>query len=73
MCVSGAVSNHYRRFRAKTVKMYDSPRIKDLELEIQLLRKWLPALVSLDGGLDVDLEDDERLAEAHRLLTGEIL
>ena len=30
-------------------------------LEIQLLNKWLAALVELDAGLDVDLEDDERL------------
>ncbi|CAD7939593.1 unnamed protein product [Amoebophrya sp. A120] len=73
MCMSGFVGNHYRRLRTKTVKMYDSPRIKDLELEIQLLKKWLTALVQLDSGLDVDLEDDERLAETHRLLTGEIL
>ncbi|CAD7942175.1 unnamed protein product [Amoebophrya sp. A25] len=73
MCLSGYVGNHYRRLRTKTVKMYDSPRIKDLELEIQLLKKWLNALVALDSGLDVDLEDDERLAETHRLLTGEIL
>jgi len=73
MCLSGFVGNHYRRLRTKTVKMYDSPRIKDLELEIQLLKKWLTALVQLDSGLDVDLEDDERLAETHRLLTGELL
>jgi len=73
MCLSGTVGNHYRRLRTKTVKMYDSPRIKDLELEIQLLKKWLPSLISLDSGLDVDLEDDERLADTHRLLTGELL
>jgi len=73
MCLSGTVGNHYRRLRTKTVKMYDSPRIKDLELEIQLLKKWLTSLVSLDRGLDVDLEDDEKLADTHRLLTGEVL
>lgn len=73
MCMSGTVGNHYKRLRTKTIKMYDSPRIKDLELEIQLLKKWLPSLVALDSGLDVDLEDDERLAETHRLLTGEVL
>lgn len=73
MCLSGMVGNHYRRLRTKTVKMYDSPRIKDLQLELQLLKKWLPSLVNLDSGLDVDLEDDERLADTHRLLTGEVL
>lgn len=73
MCLSGVIGNHYRRLRIKTVKMYDSPRIKDLELEIQLLKKWLPSMISLDSGLDVDLEDDERLADTHRLLTGEVL
>lgn len=73
MCLSGQLNNHYRRLRIKTVKMYEAPRIKDLVLEIQLLKKWLPSLVPLDSGLDVDLEDDEKLADTHRKLTGEIL
>ena len=47
--------------------------LQDLQLEIQLLNKWISALVDLDAGLDVDLEDDDRLAEVHRLLTGEKL
>jgi len=37
------------------------------------MKKWLPPMVCLDSGLDVDLEDDEKLAETHRLFTGEIL
>jgi len=59
--------------RTKIVKLYDSPRIKDLELELQLLQKWMPPLVWLDSGLDVDLENDAHLAEVHRVLTGEVL
>ena len=68
MCMSGTVGDHYRRLRTKTIKMYDSPRIKDLQLEIQLLSKWIVPLIELDAGLDVDLEDDVRLADVHRLL-----
>jgi len=72
-CWIGQVNGHPRKVRTKTIKMYDAPRVKDLSLEIQLLVKWLPALINLDKGLDCDFEDDAKLATVHRLLTGEIL
>eukprot|EP00397_Hematodinium_sp_SG-2012_P037924 GEMP01041184.1.p1 GENE.GEMP01041184.1~~GEMP01041184.1.p1 ORF type:complete len:354 (+),score=72.82 GEMP01041184.1:116-1177(+) len=73
MCKSGYIGQHYRRIRMKTVKMFDSPSIDDLGTEMCMLYKWLPYLVKKDGGFDVDLEDDECLYDAHRLLTGEDL
>jgi len=73
MCRSGFVGSHYRRIRMKTVKMFDSPNLDDITTEIAMLYKWLPFIVKKDGGFDVNLEDDERLYEAHFELTGEDL
>jgi len=72
-CRSGWVGQHYRRIRCKTVKMFDSPSIEDLATEMSMLCKWLPYLVKRDAGFDVDLEDDSRLYQAHKELTGEDL
>lgn len=52
----GEHEGHVIKVRTKTFKMVDDPEIDELLLEIQLLMKWLPLMVNLDDGFDVNLE-----------------
>lgn len=69
--VSGFVGRHYRRLRVKTIKMFDSPSTEDLVSELNLILKWLPALVAKDTGLDIDFENEEELTAAYTELCAE--
>lgn len=62
-CFDGVdTNNHYRKIRAKTIKMIEDPLISDLSIEIELLHKWLPSIIQHDGGFNLDLKSD-RLQE----------
>jgi hypothetical protein len=43
----------------KTVKLLDSPTLRQLTAELQVLVHWLPTLVHHDGDLDLDFASDD--------------
>lgn len=49
------VDGHFYRVRRKTFKMLDEPTVGELTSQLNMLRNWLPAMVALDGGFDVNL------------------
>mmetsp|Transcript_50569 Transcript_50569/g.110377 ORF Transcript_50569/g.110377 Transcript_50569/m.110377 type:complete len:521 (-) Transcript_50569:154-1716(-) len=51
------VNGHLLKVRTKTLKMIDQPTINELTVEVGLIHKWLPKLVSLDDRFDEDLGD----------------
>jgi len=51
------IRGHVLKVRTKTFKMLDAPTISELTAEQELLQKWLPRMVSLDAGFDVDLSE----------------
>lgn len=53
------VDNHVYKVRTKTFKMVDQPTIEELTVEVAMLHKWLPLMVNLDSGFDVNLNDVE--------------
>merc|ERR1712151_216505 len=56
------IAGHEHRVRTKTFKMLDEPMVEELIVELKLLNQWVEKIVSLDDGLDVELEnlDDAR-------------
>lgn len=65
---------HLKRLRLKTVKMLDKPTVLELTAELALLRRWLPFIIQRDSGFDLELDgtdDDSKLVELHRLVTGD--
>lgn len=54
--VEGEHLGHVIKVRTKTFKMVDDPEMDELLLEIELLMKWLPLMVNLDDGFDINLE-----------------
>jgi hypothetical protein len=48
---------HVFRIRTKTLKIMDEPTVEELEVQLPLMRKWLPQLVFLDSGFDFSLDD----------------
>jgi len=60
-------NNHYRRIRAKTVKMMEDPLISDLSIEIEILTNWLPNIIQHDGGFNLDLKSDKLQEELNML------
>lgn len=63
--VEGERNGHFIKVRTKTFKMIDQPEVEELTVEVELLSKWLPLMVNLDNGFDVNLEelDDPTLVE----------
>merc|ERR1712187_917981 len=51
------IGGHVYKVRSKTFKMLDSPSAEELMLQIQMIQRWLPFLVSLDDNFDGDLND----------------
>lgn len=51
------VSGHVYKVRTKTFKMIENPMIDELEVQHNLLLKWLPLIVKLDGNFDASLND----------------
>eukprot|EP00416_Gambierdiscus_australes_P021112 CAMPEP_0171061762 /NCGR_PEP_ID=MMETSP0766_2-20121228/4648_1 /TAXON_ID=439317 /ORGANISM="Gambierdiscus australes, Strain CAWD 149" /LENGTH=436 /DNA_ID=CAMNT_0011517489 /DNA_START=3 /DNA_END=1313 /DNA_ORIENTATION=- len=69
-----SMDGHLKRLRTKTVKMLSEPTIEELTAELALLKSWLPHMVQKDSGFDIELDctdDNERLRDLHRQVTGE--
>eukprot|EP00440_Ansanella_granifera_P057921 gb/GFBE01062788.1/.p1 GENE.gb/GFBE01062788.1/~~gb/GFBE01062788.1/.p1 ORF type:complete len:567 (+),score=150.73 gb/GFBE01062788.1/:1-1701(+) len=68
------VNGHMYKVRTKTFKMVDQPTIEELTVEVEMLRAWLPLMVKLDSGFDVNLnnaDDPQVLRTIERTLRGE--
>lgn len=73
-CEGVSKDGHLKRLRMKTVKLLSEPTIEELTAELNLLKNWLPHMVQKDGGFDIELDcsdDNERLRDLHRQVTGE--
>mmetsp|Transcript_105852 Transcript_105852/g.225930 ORF Transcript_105852/g.225930 Transcript_105852/m.225930 type:complete len:502 (-) Transcript_105852:30-1535(-) len=67
------VGGHVYKVRTKTFKMLDQPTIEELTVEVAMVHKWLPLMVKLDNGFDVnlnDVEDPRTLQTIERTLRG---
>lgn len=49
-------TGHVYHVRTKSLKIIDQPTPEEMELELRMVRRWLPQLVRLDGGCDFDLD-----------------
>lgn len=45
--------------RTKTLKLMDQPTMKELTIQLDIVRQWLPAIVSLDDNLDIEFSDPQ--------------
>ncbi|CAK0867815.1 unnamed protein product [Prorocentrum cordatum] len=73
MSWEGAVGGQKVKVQTKTVKMLVEPTVKELIVEMSMLRRWLPLMVGLDNGFDVDLnslDDEAEIAEIENTLRG---
>jgi len=52
--ISGTVNNHFHKIRTKTFQMLEGPSGEELVLQLKLLSTWLPRMVGLDDGFDID-------------------
>eukprot|EP00931_Biecheleriopsis_adriatica_P074671 TRINITY_DN4867_c0_g3_i1.p1 TRINITY_DN4867_c0_g3~~TRINITY_DN4867_c0_g3_i1.p1 ORF type:complete len:263 (+),score=45.33 TRINITY_DN4867_c0_g3_i1:56-790(+) len=71
--MEGIVGDHVYKLRTKTFKMVDQPTIDELTVEVEMLRAWLPLMVKLDSGFDVNLnnaDDPHVLRSIERTLRG---
>jgi len=57
------VDGHVYKVRTKTFKMVDQPTVEELAVEVAMLHKWLPLMVNLDSGFDVNVNDISNAAE----------
>lgn len=67
------IHGHYYRVRTKTFKMLDQPTVEELNVQVDLLHNWVPLMVALDDGFDVEfdsLENDNQLKEIEATLQG---
>lgn len=48
------IKGHFYRVRIKTFKMLDQPTGGELVAQLDMLRQWLPLMVNLDDGFDVE-------------------
>merc|ERR1719343_792996 len=53
---SVVVKNHAFHVRTKVAKMLDEPTVDELQVELELMRQWLPLMVKHDGGFSIDLD-----------------
>lgn len=61
-------------FSIKTFKLVHDPTIEELTAQLTMMDVWLPFLVAYEGDQDYDIEDTEdnaKLMELHRRITGE--
>jgi len=49
-------NGHLHRVRTKTFKMLDSPKLPELIVELELVRRWLKPLVELESSFNLDLD-----------------
>lgn len=67
------IRGHKYRLRTKTLKLVDQPTIEELTMEIDICRQWLPHMVCLDAGFDVDLsalDNVKQLQNIEEMLCG---
>mmetsp|Transcript_11843 Transcript_11843/g.33175 ORF Transcript_11843/g.33175 Transcript_11843/m.33175 type:complete len:480 (-) Transcript_11843:66-1505(-) len=50
------VRDHAFHVRTKVAKMLDEPTVDELQVELELMRQWLPLMVKHDGGFSMDLD-----------------
>jgi len=68
------VDGHLLKVRTKTFKLVDQPTIEELIIEVGMMVKWLPLMVRLDKGFDVNLnevDDTEALKRIETTLSGD--
>lgn len=68
------VNGHMYKVRTKTFKMVDQPTIEELTVEVDMLKTWLPLMVKLDSGFDVNLnnaDDPHVLRNIEKVLRGQ--
>lgn len=68
------VNGHMYKVRTKTFKMVDQPTIEELTVEVDMLKTWLPLMVKLDSGFDVNLnnaDDPHVLKNIEKVLRGQ--
>lgn len=68
--LEGLRDGHYFKLRAKVLKMLDDPTPEELWSELGLLERWLPLMVALDNGFDMELVDltDDSVVQIERQL-----
>lgn len=67
------IQGHVYRVRTKTFKMLDQPTVQELHVQLDLLHKWVPLMVALDDGFDVEfssLDDTVQLKHIEAVLQG---
>jgi hypothetical protein len=67
MSWEGIVGGQEIKVRTKTFKMLDEPTVEEFIAELSLLHRWLPLMVELDDGLDVDLSSLDSEAEIGKI------
>mmetsp|Transcript_38397 Transcript_38397/g.102948 ORF Transcript_38397/g.102948 Transcript_38397/m.102948 type:complete len:479 (+) Transcript_38397:106-1542(+) len=53
---TAVVEGHAFHVRTKVAKMLDEPTVDELQVELELMRQWLPLMVKHDGGFSMDLD-----------------
>jgi len=56
------IKGHLYRVRIKTFKMLDQPTASELVAQLDMLRQWLPLMVNLDDGFDVEFGSIQDMA-----------
>merc|ERR1712118_295486 len=75
LSLEGEHEGHVFKVRTKTFKMVDDPEADELRLEIELLMKWLPLMVNLYDGFDINLEflnKPEIFGQIEKTLRGQV-
>jgi hypothetical protein len=67
----GTINGQEFKVRTKTFKMLDEPTVEELTVELSLVQQWLPLMVKLNDGFDVDLnslDDNDQIQRIDRTL-----
>jgi hypothetical protein len=67
MSWEGTVNGQEFKVRTKTFKMLDEPMVEELIVELSLLQQWLPLMVGLNDGFDVDLNSLDDKAQIDKI------
>mmetsp|Transcript_70368 Transcript_70368/g.186757 ORF Transcript_70368/g.186757 Transcript_70368/m.186757 type:complete len:352 (-) Transcript_70368:47-1102(-) len=67
MSWEGTVNGKDFKVRTKTFKMLDEPTVEELMVELSLLQQWLPLMVALNDGFDVDLNSLDDKAQIDKI------
>lgn len=51
-----ANDGHLHKVRTKTFKMLDAPKLEELIVELELVRRWIKPLVQLESSFNLDLD-----------------